>query len=107
MDLEKVFNRVPRKVTEWSLRKKGVPEIIVRALMSLYEGGKTRVRVGSGLLEEFTVKVGVFQGSGLFAIVVDVVTEGAREGLMNEILYVDDLVLTSGTIVNLRGKFRK
>jgi len=67
--------------------------------MSLYEGSKTRVRVGSGLSEEFPVKVEIHQGSVLspllFVIVVDVVTKCARKGLMNEILYADDLVLTS------------
>ena len=44
--MEKAFDRVPRKVVEWAMRKRGVPEVIVRAVMSLYEGAKTGVRVG-------------------------------------------------------------
>ena len=59
VDLEKAFNRVTRKVLEWALRKRGVPEVMVRAVMSLHEGAKTRVRVGLELSEEFEVKVGV------------------------------------------------
>ena len=63
------------------------------------------------LSEPFCVKVGVHQGSVLspllFAIVVDVVTENAREGLMYEILYADDLVLMSETMEGLREKFQK
>ena len=43
----------------------------------------------------------------LFAIVVDVITEEAREGLMNEILYADELVLISENIDDLRKKFIK
>ena len=43
----------------------------------------------------------------LFAIVVDVILENAREGLMNEILYADDLILMSKSIVNLKKKFLK
>ena len=31
----------------------------------------------------------------LFAIAVDIISENAREGLMNKILYADDLVLMS------------
>ena len=111
VDLEKAFDRVPRKVMEWAMRKKGLPEALVRAVMSLYEGAKTRVRVGSDLSDEFEVKVGVHQGSVLsplvFAIVVDVVTESAREGVLSELLYADDLVLTSESMEGLREKFWK
>ena len=53
--------------------------------MSLYEGAKTRVRVGLELSKEFEVKVGVHHGSVLlplvFAIVVDMVMESVRNGL--------------------------
>ena len=53
VDLEKAFDRVPRKVMEWALRKKGLAEVLVQAVMSLYEGSRTKVRVGSGTSEEF------------------------------------------------------
>jgi len=46
VDLEKTFDRVPRKVMEWAMRKRGLPAALVRAMMSLYEGAKTIVRVG-------------------------------------------------------------
>ena len=48
---------------EWAMRKKGIREGLVRSVMSLYEGAKTRVRVDSELSEEFEVKVGMHQGS--------------------------------------------
>ena len=60
---------------------------------------------------EFEVKVGVHQGSVLwplvFSIMVDVVTESVRNDLMSEMLYGDDLVLTSETMEGLREKFWK
>ena len=43
----------------------------------------------------------------LFALVVDMVTKCAREGLLKEILYADDLVLTSESLEELQEKFRK
>ena len=88
VDIEKAFDRVPRKVMEWAMRKKGLSEVIVRAVLSLYDGAKTRLRVGFAYSEEFEVKVGVHQGSVLspllFAIVVDVITKMQKEvWLMN------------------------
>ena len=72
---------------------------------------KTRVKVGLELSEEFEMKVGVHQGSAclplLFAIVVDVITESVRNGLISEMLYADDLVLTSESMEGLREKFWK
>ena len=97
VDMEKALDRVPRKVMEWAMRKKVQSEVMVRAVMSLYDGAKTRVRVGSAYSQELGVKVGVHQGSVLsppsFAIVVDVITENARRGVVNELLYADDLVI--------------
>jgi len=56
--------------------------------------------------EEFYVKVRVHQLSVLshllFAVVVDKITVSAREGLLKEILYADDLVLISETMEDLR-----
>ena len=70
-----------------------ISEVLVRLVMSLYEGAKTRVILDSELSEEFEVKLGMHQGSVmsfLFALIVDVVTEFAREGALSELLYADD-----------------
>ena len=109
VDMEKAFDRVPRKVMEWAMRKKGLSGVMVRAVMSLYDGAKTRVWVGSAYSEEFEVKVGVHQGSVLlpllFAIIVNVITENARRGVVNELLYADDLVLMSKDMEDLKERF--
>ena len=94
---------------EWVLRKKGLAEVLVQAVMSVYEGSSMKVIVGSGTSEEFGLRVGVHQESVqsplIFAIVVDVVTKHAREGLLNEILYTDDLLLMSESLEDLRERF--
>ena len=77
VDLEKVIDRVPRKVLQLAMSKKGIPDVLARS-MSLYEGAKTRVTVNSELSEGPKAKVGMHQGSVLspivFAVVVGVVT---------------------------------
>ena len=83
---------------------------MVRVVMSLCQGAK--VKMGAKLSEEFPVKVGVHQGSVLsspllFAVVADVVTESAREDLMNEILCPDDLLLMAETVEDSSENFHK
>ena len=111
VNLEKAFDRVPRRVMQWALMKKGLLKILVKIVMSLYEGSMTKVKVGSEFSEEFYVAIGVHWGfvflSWLFAIVVDVVTENTKEGLIKEAFYVDDLVLMSEMMEGLKKRFLK
>ena len=101
VDLEKAFDRVPREVIAWALRRKGITEGMVEAIMALYVETKSRVRTVAGTSEEFSIEVGVHQGSVLspllFIIVMDEATRGSRKGTPWELAYADDLVLTVET----------
>ena len=46
VDLEKAFDRVPRKVAECAVRKRGVPE----AVMSLMKARKQELELGKSCL---------------------------------------------------------
>ena len=37
VDLDEAFDRVPRKVLEWVMRKKGIPEVLFTSVMYLFE----------------------------------------------------------------------
>ena len=65
VDFEKAFDRMPKKMLEWALKKKLVPERLVQAVMSMYKEAKTWVQVGGEHLEELDVGVGVYQDSVL------------------------------------------
>ena len=95
VEQEKAFDREPKKVLEWTTRKKRIPKGLLRSVMSLYERAKTRVRVDSELSEEFEVKVGMHQLSilshFLLAMAADIVSEMARAGVISELLYAGDL----------------
>ena len=112
VDLEKAFDRVPRKVVEWAMRKLGVEEWLVRAVMATCKHARTRVRSYDGSVSEwFGVNVGVHQGSVLspllFIIVMEAVTHSVREGLPWEMLYADDMVLVGKYEEELKEKMRK
>ena len=96
-DLEKAFDRVPREVIWWLLRRKGVLEEEIKAMMKMYTIIETSVEMEYTRSESFDVKVGVHQESILsplpFALVMDEVTKDIREGVVKEMLYADDIVL--------------
>ena len=107
MDLEKEFDRVPRDVVRWALRKLGVDEWLICTVMALYTEDCTVVKTDAGLSESFEVKVGLYQGSVLslllFAAVMDAVSSEARSSLPSELLYADDLLLMAPTMEQLGG----
>src|SRR6185436_13866391 len=95
VDLEKAFDRVPREVVWWALRKVGIDEWLVNVI-------KGQVSA------EFEVKVGVHQGSVLspllFTIVLKALSREFRQGVPWELLYADDLRLIAETEKELLEK---
>ena len=91
--LEKAYDRVPRDLVYWCLRRGGVPEKLVRLVEATYHRASTVVRTKHGRTDEFPIKVGLHQGSGLspflFSIVLDVISEEFRCGLPSELLFAD------------------
>ena len=59
VDLEKAFDRVPRAVLWWAMRKLGVPEVLIRTVQAMYHNASASVRVGTSLSDPFEVKVGL------------------------------------------------
>lgn len=111
VDLEKAFDRVPRVAIRWALRRQLVPEKLVRLVMMLYEDSVSKVRFGGVLSESFEIGVGVHQGSTLspllFAVVIEEIAKECRLGDPWELLFADDLVLTSETREGVEEMLRK
>ena len=109
VDMKKAFDRVPRKVMEWAMRKKGLSKVVIRAVRRSNDGARKRVRVVSVYSEEFKIKVGVYQGSVLwallFAVVVDIITENEWRGEVDKLLYAHDFVLMSKIMKDLKERF--
>jgi len=59
VDLETAFGRVPREVISWAVRKLGVEEWLVSAVLSMYTCAKRVVRTVYGTSNGFEVKVGM------------------------------------------------
>jgi len=100
--LEIAFDRVPREVTRWALRKTRVEEWLVKAVMAMYEGAQTVVRTTEGDSKAFDVKVGL-----LFMIVMGMISRELRAGLPLELLHADNLILMAESEESLRDKIVK
>ena len=97
IDLEKEYDRVPRQEVWRCMREKGVPEKYVQLVQDIYQDIKTCVRSSIGNTDDFTVKVGLHQGSALspylFDLIIDVLTREVKEELPWSIMFADDIVL--------------
>jgi len=92
VDLENTFDRVSREVTRCPIRKAGVEEWLVNAVMVMYEGAQTVVRTTEGDSKAFNVKIGLHQGSVLspllFVIVMEMISRELRAGLPLELIII-------------------
>ena len=97
VDLEKTYDRVPRLLIWWSLRKKRVPEAYIKIIQDMYEECQAQVTTREGKTEYFNVKVGLHQGSAfsplLFIIIMDVLASEIDTEPLWAMLFADDLVL--------------
>ena len=111
VDLEKAFDRVPRKAILWALRRQGVPERLAAAVMALYVGTKSKVKTAAGTSQDFDIGVGVHQGSALSPLLFITVMEKAIKEVSGdgpwELLYADDLVLTAESEDEVTSMFNR
>jgi len=76
VDLEKAFDRVPREVIRWAMRKLGVEEWLVSTVMSMCTDAKTVFRTVYGNSSRgFEVNVCMHQGSALSPTLCVIVME--------------------------------
>ena len=62
VDLKKAFDRVPRKVLRWSLRKLGIDEWVIRLVKAMYSNAKSKAQVNDS--SSAGVEIKIFKMSG-------------------------------------------
>lgn len=111
IDLEKAFDRVPRKLVWQSLRAQGTPEAYITLVQDMYNRIFTQIKSPAGLSGPFQVGVGVHQGSALspllFNLSMDYITRSIQAPTPWCILYADDIVLITKRASELKESLNK
>ncbi|KAI5614481.1 growth/differentiation factor 11 isoform X1 [Silurus asotus] len=96
VDLENMYDRVPRKELWYCMRKSGVSEKYVRVVQDMYKDSVTEMKCAVGTTDWFKVKVGLHQGSALspflFAVVMDRLTDEVRQESPWTMMFADDII---------------
>jgi hypothetical protein len=97
IDLEKVYDKVPRNVMWWVLQKHKVSSKYIALIKDMYDNVVTSVRTSDVDTNDFLINIGLHQGSALspylFALVMDEVTRDIQGCIPWCMLFVDDVVL--------------
>jgi Reverse transcriptase (RNA-dependent DNA polymerase) len=64
IDLEKAYDKIPRNIMWWALKRKLVPTKYVTLIKDMYTNVVTCVRACDDESDTFHIKIGLHQGSG-------------------------------------------
>ena len=108
IDLEKAYDKIPRNVMWWALDRHKVPTKYVALIKDMYNNVMTRVRTSDGDTDDFSIKIGLHQGSALspylFALVMDEVTRDIQGDIPWCMLFADDVVLVDESRAGVNRK---
>jgi Reverse transcriptase (RNA-dependent DNA polymerase) len=97
IDLEKTYDKIPRNIMWWALKRKLVPTKYVTFIKDMYINVVTCVRACDSEFDAFPIKIGLHQGSALstyiFTLVMNEITKDIQGDIPWCMLFADDVVL--------------
>ena len=75
VDLEKAYDRVPRDLIWWRLRKNNVPEGYIKVIQDMYKDKLTQIQTRDGCTDYFRINVGLHQGSALSPLLIIIIMD--------------------------------
>jgi len=88
--------------------EKGVPIKYIDIIRDMYDGVVANIRTCGGITSDFSVTIGLHQGSAmspfLFVIVMDEFTRDIQDEIPWCMLFADDIILVDETRVEVNAK---
>jgi hypothetical protein len=110
IDLEKVYDKVPRNVMWWALQKHKISSKYIIIIKNMYDNVMTSVRTSDKDTNDFSINIELHQGSALssylFALVMDEVIRGIQSGISWCILFADDVLLVDESRMGVDQKLK-
>jgi Reverse transcriptase (RNA-dependent DNA polymerase) len=108
IDLEKVYDKIPRNIMWWTLKRKLVPAKYVTFIKDIYINIVTYFRACDGESDTLPIKIGLHQGSVLspyiFTLVMDKIKKDIQGDILWCILFADDVVLIDESRIGVNQK---
>jgi Reverse transcriptase (RNA-dependent DNA polymerase) len=104
IDLEKTYDKIPRNIIWWTLKRKLVPTKYVTLIKDMY----TNIVTYDGESDIFPIKIRFHQGSTLspyiFTLMMDEITNDIQENIPWYMLFADDVMLIDENIIGVNQK---
>ena len=108
IDLEKAYDKIPRIIMLQTFDKHKVPTKYVGLIKNMYNNVVTSVRTSDGDTDDFSIRIGLHQGSALspylFALVMDEVTKDIQGDIPWCMLFANDVVLVDESRTGVNQK---
>jgi Reverse transcriptase (RNA-dependent DNA polymerase) len=108
IDLEKVYDKIPRNIMWWTLKRKLVPAKYVTLIKDMHINIVTYFRACDGESDTLLIKIGLHQGSVLspyiFTLVMDKIKNDIQGDILWCILVADDVVLIDESRIGVNQK---
>jgi Reverse transcriptase (RNA-dependent DNA polymerase) len=108
IDLEKAYDKIPRNIKWWALKRKLVPTKYVTLIKDMYTNIVTCVSACDSVSDTFPIKIRLHQRSALspyiFTLVMDENTKDIQGDILWFKLFPDDVVLIYESKIEINQK---
>jgi Reverse transcriptase (RNA-dependent DNA polymerase) len=108
INLEKTYDKIPRNIMWWALKRKLIPTKYVTLIKDMYTDVVTCVRACDGESDTFSIKIGLHQGSALSpyicTLVMDEITNDIQGVIHWCMFFTDDAVLIDESRIRVNQK---